>query len=429
MEQRVSRYDSGELKKARLSSQGYLKADALATRAGIFLYKKADGSIQRELRPPEEVFHPDSLESLSEVPVTNNHPQQSLNAENTKLLAVGYTGSDVSKAGDFVKCGVTVFDKNSINEVMSGGKRQLSGGYTCNLDMNPGIWNGQQYDAIQKDIRYNHLAIVQNGRAGEMAAIKLDSQDAVMVEEEKENASVQFEQTKNSEEEKIKSSENLEADAKKNDVEEKKDSAKLSFDVNPEKENTKGDKIMAKLKIDSIEYELPDAVANHIAKLDSSVSDTKKSVESLQGKLDVMIELQKKNDAGKGPSDDEMDKKDKAKKMDAAEAIAYGREFVEVETLAKSVLGKEFKSDASDLLAIKKAVLSKALPEVKLDGKSDEYVSAMFDHFKLNYKSPKADQLQKGIGKIKNDSTIDINQVRFDSMQKFEENWKKPLRA
>jgi len=412
MTHRPFRYDSGEMKKAMITPQGYLKADAFATRSGIFLYRKPDGSVQRELRPAAEVFHPDSLQSLAEVPVTNDHPQMPLNVENTKLLAVGYTGSEIAKLGDFVKCGITIYDKATIEGVMQGSKKELSGGYTCDIEMTPGMYKGMQYDAIQTNIRYNHLAVVKDGRAGHEASIKLDSQDAVMVEEDAKKES-------------------------ENDQEEKKDSAKEKNQVISTKEIEKGESIMPKLKIDSVEYELPEAVASFISKSDAILSEVKKQNDQLQAKFDAMEALKKKEDAKKSTAEEPEDedeeemedgkKKDKSKKMDRKDAIVYGRDFAEAEAFAHKVIGKEFKADTLDLIDVKRAVCAKAMPEIKLDGKSEDYVNAMFDSFKSQYKDPEAKKLQNSIGAIKTDSVVDVKQARFDSMTRMENRWQVPF--
>jgi len=188
MKKRVRRFDLSRLDKIEEMPQGYLRAPANATRVGIFVYKNADGSKRRELRLPEEVFKEDSLVTLAGVPLVNNHPpEQLLNLENTKKYLVGYTGTEVNHDDKFLKTTVTVVDPNTIEDVKLG-KIELSCGYECNLDEKPGVWEGQPYDCIQKDIRYNHLALVNKGRAGDEVRLRTDSSDAVMVSDElKEN--------------------------------------------------------------------------------------------------------------------------------------------------------------------------------------------------------------------------------------------------
>lgn len=46
------------------TTEGFLKGRAIITCCGVFTYKRADGTLQRELRLPEEVFAPATLESL-----------------------------------------------------------------------------------------------------------------------------------------------------------------------------------------------------------------------------------------------------------------------------------------------------------------------------------------------------------------------------
>ena len=69
----VKRYDVGNLGPMRMDN-GYLRTTGKLTRVGIFDYRRADGSIQKELRLAEEVFRADSLGSFALVPLTNGHP-------------------------------------------------------------------------------------------------------------------------------------------------------------------------------------------------------------------------------------------------------------------------------------------------------------------------------------------------------------------
>ena len=42
----------------------------------------------------------------------------------------------------------------------SAGLKELSLGYNLDLDETPGEWEGQPYDAVQRNIVINHLALV-----------------------------------------------------------------------------------------------------------------------------------------------------------------------------------------------------------------------------------------------------------------------------
>lgn len=182
MSKHVKRYDVGKLQSAQKTPQGFLRAPAYATRVGVFSYRQPDGTIRKEYRPPEEVFKPDSLATLSGIPLTNKHPAELLSPANTTKYQVGYTGDTVEPEGAFVSTGVTIVDAKTISEIEAGEKRELSCGYVCDLEDTPGIFEGESYDCVQRNIVYNHLAIVGKGRAGPQARLHLDSSDAVMVD-------------------------------------------------------------------------------------------------------------------------------------------------------------------------------------------------------------------------------------------------------
>jgi uncharacterized protein len=173
----VSRFDQSRVTR---TPQGYLRADARPTRAGIFVYTGPDGPV-RELRPPEEVFAPASIATLTLAPVTDDHPAEPLSPTNTRQLAVGTVGETVTQDGDHLSTAIQIADAAVIEKVLSGEKQELSCGYVCDLDATPGVWRGERYDAIQRNIRYNHVAIVTKGRAGPENRIRLDALETQQV--------------------------------------------------------------------------------------------------------------------------------------------------------------------------------------------------------------------------------------------------------
>ncbi len=167
-------------------TNGYLRCDGRLTRVGVFPYRQTNGTVRRELRLPQEVFDAESLSSFGLVPLTNNHPSEMLDKYNTRKHQVG---SVISPRADdeFVAASVLVTDAEAIDAIKKG-KRELSCGYNCDLEFKagvtqgvPGVADGLKYDAIQKNIRGNHVAIVSKGRAGLEASLRLDAEDAVLV--------------------------------------------------------------------------------------------------------------------------------------------------------------------------------------------------------------------------------------------------------
>jgi hypothetical protein len=160
----------------RRTEDGYLIAEARAVRTGIQLYAgdevgKPEMKVVKVYRPPESVFADASLQSFTHAPVTNDHPAESVTADNWKNLAIGEVSTAAKKDGEWVVLPLILKDAAAIKQVEDG-KRELSAGYVCELDWTNGTApDGQTYDAVQKNIKINHLALVDRARAGSKARI------------------------------------------------------------------------------------------------------------------------------------------------------------------------------------------------------------------------------------------------------------------
>jgi hypothetical protein len=155
----------------RFTEDGYMVAMPRVARTGIQLYSgdevgKPDMKVVRVFRPEAEVFNSDSLHSYAHRPLTNDHPPEPVTSENWKKYATGDTGEDVVRDGEFVRVPLVMMDKQAVKDYKDG-KRELSLGYTCDLAWTPGTApNGEAYDAVQTNIRANHLAQVKAARGG-----------------------------------------------------------------------------------------------------------------------------------------------------------------------------------------------------------------------------------------------------------------------
>lgn len=159
---------------------GSLICSGTIARAGIQEYKTANGSVIREFRPPDEVEK--SAPGFNEKIVTLDHPPTMVNASNSKIYFRGFTtASEYCRATSLVNARLVISDQTAIDAASSTHK-QLSNGYECDIDVTPGEWQGQKYDQIQRNIRGNHIALVERARAGEVARLHLDSEDGVDVD-------------------------------------------------------------------------------------------------------------------------------------------------------------------------------------------------------------------------------------------------------
>ncbi len=176
------RIDRGTLRPPRKKADGTLVVEAVLTRTGVLEYRNDDGSIRREYRPDSEVFSSESLETCKLVPVTNEHPGEMVTADNFRNHIVGAVGTDVRKDGEFLIASMAIFDAKAVADVESG-KQEVSCGYAIDIDETPGTTpGGERYDAIQRSIEYNHVAIVEKGRAGPLARIRMDALQMVGLE-------------------------------------------------------------------------------------------------------------------------------------------------------------------------------------------------------------------------------------------------------
>lgn len=329
------REEWGYIKKFTKNDSGALVGRAPVTNIGVFQYRQPDGSIRREARLPEEVFHPDSMASLSMAPMTLQHPKEKVTADNASKLAVGSLGDRTDSDAYHVFAPIVVRSANAVAAVESGEARGLSCGYSCDMDETPGNYLGVPYDAIQRNIRYNHVALVGTPRAGDAAYIRMDSGDEVPVG-------------------------NL-----------------IPSPITPEAPTNKADgttpqlrtggEHMKKIRLDgaTVEHEVPEAVAIRLDELDAKVKALEADKSTLQAKADSASEA--------------LEAEKKARTDEAAGFQTRVDAAVQSRIALVALATKhEVKADGTDE-EIRKAITLKAFPSAKLDGQDAKYMEARFD--------------------------------------------------
>lgn len=184
--ERVERFDLavGEVTDRRRTQQGGLIARANMTRTGVFQYRQADGSVRREYRPPDEVFDAESLRSLSHATYTDDHPDR-VSPDNWGKVARGHVAGTPHRSGKFVQGDIHIQHRDAIDKAEKGQHQELSCGYECGIDPTPGVSpEGEEYDVIQRNIRYNHVAAGPAGwgRAGKDVRLHLDGGASVSLD-------------------------------------------------------------------------------------------------------------------------------------------------------------------------------------------------------------------------------------------------------
>lgn len=74
--------------------------------------------------------------------------------------------SDIRYEHPYLKASLHVWPGRAIDAIQSARQKELSCGYRYVADMTPGTYEGRAYDGIMRDIGGNHVAIVEEGRAG-----------------------------------------------------------------------------------------------------------------------------------------------------------------------------------------------------------------------------------------------------------------------
>ena len=128
--------------------------------------------IYKVKRLEEEVFSKAALASFEGKPVVDEHPNEDVTAENIKRYIKG-TCRDIHQGtgilSDCIVADLIIYDKDLIQKIKDG-KRDISCGYDC-------LWDPIDDDTyIQREIRGNHVAVVDKGRAGKKVSIR-DSQE------------------------------------------------------------------------------------------------------------------------------------------------------------------------------------------------------------------------------------------------------------
>lgn len=311
------------------TDEGFLQVPARISRTGIQEYLAIEmgltdrdpNDVIKVYRPEEEVFSDSSLKSFAHKPVTDNHPPELITAKNAKQYSVGHSGPEVTQDGMFVKTFVQVTDAEAIKKIETG-KVELSNGYTADIEWTPGISpNGEQYDAVQRNIKGNHIAIVESGRAGPACRLA-------------------------------------------------------------DKQPSTGDEVvMAKITIDGVDFEVSDQAAQAVGKLQARLTDAEneaeKKADEVKAKEDEMEEkakdAKKTEDSLKAELDDA---KSKIPTADSLDKLVSDRTAL-VDTIRK--IAPDIEWEGKDAATLRKEVVALKRPNVQMDSVSDDYIQAAFD--------------------------------------------------
>lgn len=344
----------------RRTKDGYLAATARVAR-GENVQKYLGSEVGKPgmdvvyvYRPDSEVFNKDTLHSFAHRPVTNDHPKEMVNADNWSEYAKGYTGDRIARDGEYIQVPLLLTDGDTIKN-MESGKREMSAGYSAEIEWTSGTTpGGLHYDAIQRKIRANHIALVDNARAGHGARIG-DS------------------------------------------------GAPLTAAKTKEKPNMADNTIVV---VDGVSIESTKQGAEVIAKLQNLIADTRAVLESERSEHAKAIEAKDKELAAKDAKIAELEKA----KVTDADLDKLVTERAELIAQAKAIKDGDYKGSPAD---IRKAAVVAVFGDKAVEGQSEAYVRARFDILCEDAKN--ADPVKKQLADGKRVNTNDDGQAAYEA--------------
>lgn len=163
--------------------ESFLVTDVVAQREDVYAYPDGNGGIQREYAPGEELTT--NAEAWDGTPLVIDHPQSpdgrdvSVNHPEAETTTVGEFREPRGNSDNDALAGKTWIQESEIGNhngvldryvqtVEEQGAGEVSTGYNVGeLDRTQGTFDGQEYDAIQRNIQPDHLALLTGSKTGD----------------------------------------------------------------------------------------------------------------------------------------------------------------------------------------------------------------------------------------------------------------------
>jgi len=379
-------FDSGRLLKSRLDPDtGYLHFYGRLARVGQLSYLNADGTERVEHVGREVLFDSAHRDSVKTSPITLLHPPAGrVNSENIGKYGKGLSTNQVFVDGDFLGFTGTITHKDMVDAVRSGQVNQLSAGYDA--------WKVQR-DAknwVQLQRRNNHNAGVPAGRAPGarfvLEGLNVDAADSTGADLGEVSKAMGCE---------LWFAQDQEDDYWSDRVLVQVPGFTWQAD---EKTEEQSDPMTYSFNVDGISYPTTDhAAAQAVSGLTGRVATLQTNNDALTTERDALAAkitaletekatLQTNHDSLEGERDGLKVKLEEAEKsqFNADELNARVAGAIALWSEALPILQKDaadYKPDYSlSAPEVRKAVVAKLSPGVNLDGKSDDYVLALYEN-------------------------------------------------
>lgn len=124
--------------------------------------------VYRLLRDPDEIRK--GASTSHNVPLLDKHVPHSAD-EHDGDITVGTVGSEAEYEHPYLYNSLAVWSRDGRDHVDSKSQKELSSAYGYDADMTPGTYEGEPYDGVMRNMKWNHVCLVKKGRAGSDVAL------------------------------------------------------------------------------------------------------------------------------------------------------------------------------------------------------------------------------------------------------------------
>jgi hypothetical protein len=158
------------------TDEGWLRCKARVLKEMVMPYHWKEIHLEGVLLPDiinvavklDEMARPEALRSIEGVPLlAGDHVW--LDGDNIRNLSVGSVAGSPIINGKYLECDLLVTEPDAIRRIEAGELPEISAGYQAVIEFEPGKLDGTNYQALQSNLKFNHIAIIPAGagRAGE----------------------------------------------------------------------------------------------------------------------------------------------------------------------------------------------------------------------------------------------------------------------
>lgn len=321
--------------KRTYDNNGWLEVtDNPISKVGVFDYLGAEigapvpDKIYRVLRPPEELASEATINSFKLTPFIIEHEMLGKHATPAEKKGIqGVIGENVYFDPPYLRANIKIFSDVALSNIDSG-KIDLSPGYRSKYEFTSGIYEGQHYDVIQRHLRGNHLALVDEGRTGPDVAVQdhlvitIDTKELIRMNEE-ENKEKQTADEGAFTAEQVTALKSIIAEViaqTKSSTDEEPEEEKKSTDADPEEEQKAEEAVTAaEVAAEEATTGAPEAVEAAEVAIETAVEAIEEAKEHLdQATTDSLNRRLKRLKNGIGTMDEIASLKRKIKRLEAS---------------------------------------------------------------------------------------------------------------